>query len=200
VIAHGGLADRSVDDGIYFLPYAQGAPPFRVFCGGWGFHIDLMRPHALYRVVTSSHFSDNGIVIVGVKPSAIADLPARFGVEGRVIENDLALVSGLEFLRALAGFDDGQHFTVVGARLAIALEVGFRKLLVGGVGGLLGCAFPGGAGALALLLHSTVETLLIEVYSLVTRRILHEIQGHAESVVKPEREPSGIGWLFANLS
>jgi hypothetical protein len=91
-------------------------------------------------------------VIVGVEPSAIADLAAGFGVEGRVIEDDLAALAGLEFLRALAVcLDDGQHFAIVGARLAIAFEVGFRELLVGGIGRLLGCAFPGSARALALL-------------------------------------------------
>jgi hypothetical protein len=62
---------------------------------------DLMRPHALHRVVASLHFGDDGVVIVGVKPSAIADLSAGFGVERSVIEDDLAFFSGLEFLRAL---------------------------------------------------------------------------------------------------
>src|ERR1019366_515572 len=57
VIAHGVLADRRIDDGIDFLANAQGAPPFRVFCGGWGFHINLMRAHSLNRVVASGHFS-----------------------------------------------------------------------------------------------------------------------------------------------
>ncbi len=67
---------------------------------------NLMRAHALDRVVASRHFGDDGVVIVGVKPSAIADLPAGLGVEGSVIENDLAGFSGLEFLRALAILDD----------------------------------------------------------------------------------------------
>ena len=60
-----------------------------------------MRAHALHRVIASSHFGNDSVVIVGVKPSAIADLPARFGIKGSVIENDLAGFAGLEFLRAL---------------------------------------------------------------------------------------------------
>ena len=36
-----------------------------------------------------------------------------------------ALFAGLEFLRALAVVDDGQHFAVVGASLAVAFEVDF---------------------------------------------------------------------------
>ena len=60
-----------------------------------------MRPHALNRVVASGHFGDDGVVIVGVKPSAIADLAAGFGVERRVIENDLALFARLQFAARL---------------------------------------------------------------------------------------------------
>src|ERR1019366_8590259 len=116
VIAHGGLTDRRIDDGIDFLANAQGAPPFRGFCGGWVLYHHLMRPHALYRVVASSHFSDDGIVIGGVEPSAIANLPAGFGVERGVIENDLAGLARLEFLRALAALDGGENFAIVRAR------------------------------------------------------------------------------------
>ena len=117
-----------------------------------------MRAHSLHRVVTALHFGDDRVVIVAVEPSAVADLSAGLGVERRVIEDDFAFLAGLEFLRALAVVDDGQHFAAVGASLAIAFERGLRELLVSRVGGLLGCAFPGGAGAFALLLHGAVET------------------------------------------
>src|SRR5208282_1439536 len=122
VIAHGGLANRGVDNRIHFLPNAEGAPPYRVFCGGWVFHHNLMCAHALNRVIASSHFSDDSIVIVGVEPSAIADLPAGLGIEGRVIEDDLTGLAGLESLRALATLDDGENLAVVRARLTIAFE------------------------------------------------------------------------------
>src|SRR5208283_3148493 len=120
VVAHSGLANRGVDYGVDFIADAEGAPPSRVSCGGWGLHDNLMRAHSLHRVIAASHFGDDGVVIVGVKPSAIADLSARFGVEGSVVENDFAGVSGLEFLRALAGFEDGEDFAAVRTRLPIA--------------------------------------------------------------------------------
>src|ERR1700687_5356929 len=192
VIAHGGLANRGIDNGIHFLPNAEGAPPFRVFCGGWGFHINLMRPHALHRVVASSHFSDDGIVIVGVEPSAIANLAAGFGVKGRVIKDDLAGLAGLKFLRPQAALDDGEHFAIVRASLTIAFEVRLRELLIGGIGCLLGRTFPGGASALPLLTHSTVEASLVELNADISNRFLNEIQRQAECIVNLERLLAGI--------
>ena len=88
-----------------------------------GFHDDLMRAHALDRVVTALHFGDDGVVIVAVKPSPVAHLSAGLGVERRVVEDDFAFFAGLELLRALAVVDDGEHFAAIGAGLAIAFEV-----------------------------------------------------------------------------
>src|SRR5450759_52933 len=141
VVAHGRLANRGVDDGIHFLSYAN-----------YLFSNNLMRAHALYRVVASSHFRDDGVVIVGVKPSAIANLPAGFGVEGSVVENDLAGVAGFEFLRALIAFDDGENFAIVRASLAIAFEFRFRELLESGIRSLFDGALPGSASTSTLCL------------------------------------------------
>ena len=116
-----------VDDGINFVAYAD-----------WLLGDDLMRAYTLNRGVAASYFGDDGVVVVGVEPSAVADLAAGFGVERSVIEDDFAFVSGFELLCAMAVVDDGENFAVVGASLAVALELRFRKLLVGGVGGLLG--------------------------------------------------------------
>ena len=60
-----------------------------------------MRPHSLYRVVTPLHIGDNGVVIIGIKPSAIPDLSARLRIKRRVVKNDLAFFARLEFLHAL---------------------------------------------------------------------------------------------------
>ena len=147
---------------------------------------DLVRAHALHGVVAARDLGDDGVVIVGVEPSAIADLAAGLGIEGRVIENDLAFFAGLEFLRALPALDDGKHLATVGAGLPVAFEDRFRELLVGGIGGLLGRAFPGGAGTLALLLHRAIEALLDRRLHPDRGRILHEVERHAEGVVKPE--------------
>ena len=117
----------------------------------------LVCAHTLNRVIASRHFSDDRIVIVGVKPSAIPNLSAGLGVERRVIKDDLALLASLEFLHALPILHDGKHFAAVGARLPVAFEDRLGQLLICGVGGLLGRAFPGGASALALLVHGRIE-------------------------------------------
>ena len=71
--------------------------PTRIGC----FADDLMRPHSLDRVVAALHFGDDGVVIVAVEPSPVANLSAGLGVERRVVEDDLAFFARLEFLRAL---------------------------------------------------------------------------------------------------
>ena len=111
VVAHGGLADFGVDYGIDFVAYSD-----------WLLGDDLMRADPLNRSVAAFHFGDDGVVVVGVEPSAVADLAAGFGVERRVIEDDFAFVSGLELLRALSVVDYGEHFAAVGASLAVAFE------------------------------------------------------------------------------
>ncbi len=96
VIAHCGFADGGIDNRVHFLPNANCL-----------FYNYLMRADTLHRVVASSHFSDDGVVIVGVEPSAIADLSAGLSIEGSVVEDDLAVIAGIEFLCALIALDDG---------------------------------------------------------------------------------------------
>ena len=126
-----------------------------------------MRPDALNRVVAAVYFGDDGVVIVGVEPSAVAYLSAGLGVERRVIENDLAFFAGVELLHTLTVGNNRQHLAAIRARLAIALEDRGRQLLVGGIRGLFGRAFPGSAGSLALLVHRRIEALLIEFDALI---------------------------------
>ena len=75
------------DHGIHLIAHADG-----LF---WANRPDA--PARPDRVVASLHFGDHGVVIVAVKPSPIAYLPAGFGVEGRVIEDDFAFFAGFEF-------------------------------------------------------------------------------------------------------
>src|SRR5579864_230043 len=96
VVAHGGFADVGVDDGVDFVTDTN-----------LGLRKYLMRTHALNRVIAAFYVGDDGVVVVGVKASAIADLAAGFGVEGSVIENDFAFVACLELLNALSVVDDG---------------------------------------------------------------------------------------------
>src|SRR5712692_4275520 len=143
-----------------------------------------MCPHSLNRRIASCHFRNNRIVIVRVEPSTIANLSARLGVERCVVEDDLTVIAGIELLHALAVFDDGSDFAVVGSGLTVAFEGGFRKLLVRGVGRLLGGAFPGGAGAVALLSHGDIESSLIQNEPVVAARVLDEITRQAERVIE----------------
>ena len=187
VIPHGGLANVRVDDRIDFV-----AHPNRLFGD------DLMRPHPLNRVIASLHFSNDGVVIVGVNPSAVAHLPAGLGIERGVIKNDLARLASLEFLRPLAILDDGQHFAIFRASLPISFKIRFRQLLIGRIGGLLRRAFPRCASPLALRCHCTIEASLVKAYSQVATRILDEISGQPESVIKLERLFSRKGHSYAS--
>ena len=58
---------------------------------------------------------------------------------------------------------------------------------------MLNSAFPGSFGALALRLHSAVESGLIKVDALIPGRVLHKVERHAESVIKLERIFSRVG-------
>ena len=58
---------------------------------------------------------------------------------------------------------------------------------------MLDSAFPGSFCALTLGFHGAVEASLIKVDALISGRVLHEVERHAESVVKLERIFSRIG-------
>src|SRR3954454_10847577 len=101
VVAHGRLADVGVHNGIDFLSNANWLPG-----------CDLMRAHSLNRRVASRDFGEDGVVTVRVNPPTIADLPAGIGIERSVVEDDLTLISAIEWLQALAVFDDRERFAV----------------------------------------------------------------------------------------
>src|ERR1700688_43569 len=175
VIAHGGLSNLSVDDSIELFAHAD-----------WLLRHNLMRPHTLNRRITSRHLGDDGVVIVRVEPSLVANLPAGLGIERSVVENDFAGIAGLEFSRTLSVVNDCQHFATVGASLPIAFEDRFRKLLVCGIGGLLSCAFPGGPGANLLFGAGQFESLKIELNADVACGIRHEVEWQAIGFIKVE--------------
>jgi hypothetical protein len=82
-----------------------------------------MGAHSLHGVVASLHLGDDGVVIVAVEPSAVADLSARFGVERCVVKDYFPFFTGFEFLRALTLADDGEDLAAVGTGLAVAFEL-----------------------------------------------------------------------------
>ena len=75
---------------------------------------DAMRAHALHGIGRALDLGDDGVVIVGVEPADIANLSAGIGVEGRVVEHDVAALAGLQLLHANSscrscGFDDARE-------------------------------------------------------------------------------------------
>ncbi len=123
---------------------------------------NTMRANALHGIGHAFDLGDQRVVIVGVEPAHIANLSAGFGVEGRVVEHDLAAFAGLQFLRADAGsvvrLDDGQHLASGGERLVVAFELGARQRLIERRRRGLRSAFPRSLRALALLFHGIVES------------------------------------------
>src|SRR5579863_3551860 len=145
-----------------------------------------MRAHARNRRIASLHVSNDGVVIVRVKPPAIPDLPARLGIKRRVIKYDFAFFTSLQLLHAVPVMNYGQHFTTIRPRLPVSFEIRFRKLLISRIRRLLRRPFPGSASARLLLLHRMVEALLIEDYVQIAAHILYEILRDAKGIVKPE--------------
>src|SRR5262245_14283085 len=85
-----------------------------------------MRPHSLDRVMHALHIGDDRVAVGRIEPALVANLSARFGVERRMVENDFALFTRLEFLRALAALDDRQYLAIIRLRLPITLEDALR--------------------------------------------------------------------------
>src|SRR4051812_46267857 len=77
----------------------------------------VMRPDTLHRRVDARHLGDDRVAIIRIQPSLVANLSAGLGIERRVVEYDLALLSGLQFADALSTLNDSQHFTAVRLRL-----------------------------------------------------------------------------------
>ncbi len=136
VIAHGGAADFVVDHGIELVANANG-----LLCD------NAMGAHTLHGIRYAFDIGDERVVVFGVEPADVADLSAGIGVEGRVIENDLAAFAGLQLLRAdtsaVLGLDDGEDFAVVGARLAVAFKFRLRQRLISGARCGFATALPG---------------------------------------------------------
>src|SRR4051794_15639397 len=118
--------------------------------------------------------------------ASIADLAPGFGVERRVVENDLALLPGLQLLHASVVAHEGDDFAVAGFRLAVAFENSGPELLIRGIRRLLGGTLPRCLRAGALLGHRMVEAILVEPDALVPGGVDDEIKREAEGVVEFE--------------
>ncbi len=179
VIAHGGAAYFVVDDGIEFVADVN-----------WLLRSHAVRANALHRIRNSLDISNERVVVCGVKRADVADLSAGVGVEGRVIEYNFATLARLQLLHAntsaVFGLDDGEHFTSVGARLAIAFENSRLQALIGRTCRCLRAALPGSLSAFALFFHRSIKAGLIELNALIARSIDHEVQWQSERIVESE--------------
>src|SRR5690242_10034813 len=79
VIAHGGLADFGVDHRVNFH-----ADVDRLFSN------NFVGAHTLYRHVAAVDFRDDKVPLAVIKDTDVTNLTAGIGVEGRVVEDDLA--------------------------------------------------------------------------------------------------------------
>src|SRR5438270_11319278 len=138
---------------------------------------------ALHRHYASVDLGDHVAGAVAKDPD-IADLSTGISIEGRVIEHDFALFSGLELGYALPVLHDRQHFAVIGDRLFVTFEDSLAQIAIDGTGSLFRTALPGSARTLALLLHCMIKAGLIEFNPLIASCVDHEIERKPKSVVQ----------------
>src|SRR5882757_6171513 len=75
VVAHGGVADFRIDDGVDLVADANRLLGHNFVC-----------PHALHGGIAAHYLGNDRVVIAAVKDSAIADLAAGLGIERSVVE------------------------------------------------------------------------------------------------------------------
>ncbi len=92
----------------------------------------------------------------------------------------------LSSLHTLPVMNDRQHLAAVRASLPISLKLRLRQLLIRGIRRLLRRSLPRSLGECFLLVHRMIKTGPIKRDSLIACRILHEVERHAERVVKLE--------------
>src|SRR5438094_3302693 len=125
-----------------------------------------------------------------LEPAAVAHLPARFRIEGRLGGHDVDLRSGAERATRLAALrDEGQHLRFP-FRDAVADEPGAerrrprhdlgRRLRIG--------ELLGTAGPLALRFHGALEARAVDGKTLSREDVLGEVERESVGVVEAERD------------
>ena len=115
--------------------------------------------------------------------TGIAHLPARLGIERRVVENNFHFASGLHFGYELTLLNQRHNAAVGGSRLCVAIEdrlAIFRQLQKHRQGNFLLSPFPRRPGALALLLHFGFVAIAVNVETIVLDDVLDKIGAQAE--------------------
>src|SRR6202020_2359242 len=96
--------------------------------------------------------------------TGITDLPARFGVERRAIEDQQALLARIELVELLAGADDAEHLAALTAQRLVTEEYGWLQL-AGQIGRHLPLCLEatGRTGALTLFVHRLLEASHVHI-------------------------------------
>src|SRR5580704_3418885 len=145
-----------------------------------------MRPHSLHRVITSRNLGNDSIVIVRIKPSPVAHLPASLGIKRSVIQNDFTLLARPKLPRPLPILNNGKNLAPLRPSLPIPLKLRLRQRLISRIRRLLRPTLPRSARAGFLLLHRPIKSVLIKLNALIASRAPHEIKRHPKRVVQLE--------------
>src|ERR1700674_2895399 len=121
----------------------------------------------------------------GLDHAAIADLPAAFGIKGRLCCNDSDAIARI----AAAG--DNLRLSVVAAMADESRRGARAELELGRDRVVLARA----AATLALLVHQALELSDVDVDSVVAENILRQIERETISVVELERDVTGEHFL-----
>src|SRR3989440_741409 len=135
----------------------------------------------------------NGDVRVAENERArVADLPARFSVEGRAIQNGLAVFALAQFIHFIFAVDECQDTRAFSARLFIARKLAasdtLRDARINGLSFRLRRALIALARALNLAQRSfkrSVEALFVKTKAALFHADANQIAWRAEGVVEP---------------
>ncbi len=134
--------------------------------------------------------------------AGVAHLPARFGVERRLVDDDRGVAAGLGLLNRLAVDDDGDDLAL-GDMGVIAQELGSADLLAQLEPHLLGRGLARADPALArlgaLALHRRSEGVGRHLAAAGAQHVLGEVEREAVGVVELEGDLAGEGLARAEL-
>ena len=124
------------------------------------------------------------------KLAPVAHLAAGLRIEGRLVEDDLRLVALVDLVDALVPLDDRQHLSGAFERLVPGehrLLDARGDLLVDRLDLFLARSDPGGPRLVALLLHGSLVTRLVDLEVHVPRHVRYEVERKPEGVVQFEQ-------------
>ena len=181
MVPHGGPARLRIHHPSKSLPHRQ------PFLGA-----NLVHNDAGERGVGGAHLGQRFAAVRIEQLTHVAHLPARFGVEGRVVEHHLDFRAGRHLVQRSLFGDQRDDVAVVRRDLLVAVKcrrLHLRQLLIDGVGDLLRHPLPGGLGPFALLFQFGFEFLVsISGYlpTMFLRQVTKEVRPQTESIVSEE--------------